>query len=255
MIRKMDYKEPLEMLVEILVDVQLEGSFEKYSAPGWSEGTACEEVINAVRLIGDGEWLSEHYAEGAAQGNAEKWLTEYLEGKSVPLPTDKRAEPKVKTKKSSRSDVSVPLDKSLPEALQEYLSHQPNELRERLSKRLKDGATLKKFVQNINDTAMAIGLCIVPDVDDRAFETAEKPYMAPEALADEDMLAMSRYFLVELSEELFDNYGVAGPQLKIARARSKWFNDHLVAPANKTLARKAPPAKRAASKPKPKTKG
>ena len=250
--RKLNYKEPLEMLVEILVDVQLEGSFEKYDAPHWSEGTACEEVINAVRLIGDGEWLSEHYAVGAAQGNAEQWLTEYLQGKSVPLPTDK-AVPK-KTKNASKTSSAASIDPSLPEAIQEYLSNVSAKIRDRLSERLSDDGTLDKFVKHMEDLGMGIGLCLAPNVTEKMFMSTEKPFMDPAALADIDMLLMSRYHLVDCAEELFEVYEVSGPQLKTARARCKWFCDNLVAPDGKTASKAAPAAKNSTAKSKPKTK-
>lgn len=45
MVRKQDYKKPINVLAAFLV----EGSLDRYNTPGWDEGTACEELTVGKR--------------------------------------------------------------------------------------------------------------------------------------------------------------------------------------------------------------
>lgn len=76
-------------MVELLAYLQVEGYLRGVRLPQWAPGTSVEELLNAIRLIGDGEWLSDHcYPECSPQDAADRWLRNFVSGREVDVPSD-----------------------------------------------------------------------------------------------------------------------------------------------------------------------
>lgn len=75
---------------EILVYLATLGVFDKIPLPDWAEGTLMfEPTWNALKMLGDGEWLEKFgYNEGTS-ANCDEWFRQFCAGVKVPTPSDK----------------------------------------------------------------------------------------------------------------------------------------------------------------------
>ena len=78
----------VESLIELLVGLQLDGSLSSAPTPDWARGTSVEEIYDALRLLGDGEWLAGFYQGCGSYESADRWLSDFFQGKEVPTPGD-----------------------------------------------------------------------------------------------------------------------------------------------------------------------
>jgi hypothetical protein len=81
--------DPLRTVSELLSHLQLQGVLDGLEVPHWATGgTSVEELILALRMAGNGEWLTEVHEGYEAPEAMDKWIMAFLEGESVPTPTD-----------------------------------------------------------------------------------------------------------------------------------------------------------------------
>ena len=77
-----------ESLIEMLVGLQLDEKFRVEPAPEWAAGTSVEEIFQALRILGDGAWLEGRYEGCGIYDSADRWLSDFFIGKTVPTPGD-----------------------------------------------------------------------------------------------------------------------------------------------------------------------
>lgn len=80
----------IESLMEFLVGLQLDEGLASGPTPPWAKGTSAEEIFEALRTLGDGEWLVGFYDGHGAYESAERWLTDFFSGREVPTPEGAR---------------------------------------------------------------------------------------------------------------------------------------------------------------------
>lgn len=75
-------------IVQLLSALQIDGHLDLVELPDWAVGTSVSELFDAIRLIGDGEWLEQHYPDLGNYEAADDWIEKYMKGKEVPSPED-----------------------------------------------------------------------------------------------------------------------------------------------------------------------
>lgn len=76
----------IQALVEMLVGLRLDEGLGSAAAPEWALGTSVEEIFHALRTLGDGAWLDGVYEGYGVYDSADRWLTDFFEGREVPTP-------------------------------------------------------------------------------------------------------------------------------------------------------------------------
>lgn len=80
--------DPLYTVSQLLSYLQLEGHLDNLEVPDWATGgTTVEELIEALRLLGNGEWLQEYKGGGVLEA-ADDWIMDLLKGKPVVTPDE-----------------------------------------------------------------------------------------------------------------------------------------------------------------------
>lgn len=80
---------PMRTVAELLSYLQIEGHLDGIEVPHWATGgTSVEELMLALRAVGDGEWLQEVYPTYGPAEAADKWILGFLSGEEVVSPND-----------------------------------------------------------------------------------------------------------------------------------------------------------------------
>lgn len=194
--RKFAKIDPLGSVAELLVALHLDGHLDGASLPDWASGTSVEEVFDAVRSLGDGQWLGDVYRDCGQQEASDRWLTTFLRGEPVPT----RADAEVLSDDVSTSD-----------AVEEYI-------REALTGR--DATAFRKALKTkaFKDSAEAVAYCLSETVaasfiiPDAAFKTlkSRQRLLEPEIAADARLAAMIESVLSRAPANIYVDMAAAG---------------------------------------------
>jgi len=75
---------------ELLVYAASKGALKNLEVPDWATGgTNFEEMLNALKTLGKGEWLEDFkgYGQGLPE-DGDRWFREWCAGRKVPSPSD-----------------------------------------------------------------------------------------------------------------------------------------------------------------------
>lgn len=92
----------IQSLVELLIGMQFDERLIPSSTPDWAIGTSVEEIFQALRILGNGEWLDGRYQGFGIYDNADRWLRDFFDGKPVPTWADATEEPAAANGKTLR---------------------------------------------------------------------------------------------------------------------------------------------------------
>lgn len=198
--RQMRHISALESVSQLLVELQIGGHLDGFELPEWAKGTSVEEAFNAVRYIGDAEWLDGVYEGYGAQESADRWLEDFLIG--TPVPDKEEAESNAGNASGGCGDESEEDEPDLRPSIYEFLDAIPKGLAARFKKRFEhedgfDAAAL----QNLQAVGLAMGASF--GADDRQWPTLQDQFtfLDPESAGDPDLAVMSKHFLVDHSDE------------------------------------------------------
>lgn len=81
----------LNTVAQLLSYLQLQGHLRGVEVPDWATGgTSVEELMRALRGIGDGEWLQQVYPTHGPAEAADKWILGFWAGEEVASPRDRK---------------------------------------------------------------------------------------------------------------------------------------------------------------------
>ena len=82
----------MNTVAQLLSYLQIQGHLVGVQVPDWATGgTSVEELMLALRGLGDAEWLQHVYPNLGPAEAADKWILDFLEGKEVASPRDKKS--------------------------------------------------------------------------------------------------------------------------------------------------------------------
>lgn len=197
----------MDSVCQLLVELQLGGHLDGVELPGWATGTSVEEVFKAVRYIGDAEWLDGVHENLGPQESAELWLEHFLMGKEVP--DIEEAEVIIRNSEASGDDASEHDAPDLRKSVYEFLDNIPKDLATRFKSRFEHEEGFEAIaVQNMQAVGLALASCL--GADDKQFSAvqAQFTFLNPESTGDQDLAVMTKYFLVDYSEEFLDGVDV-----------------------------------------------
>lgn len=227
----MQRKSPIDILhsvSELLVQLQLNGCLDSVVVPDWVKGTSVEELLDAVRYLGEGEWLEGYYPGRGLQESADHWLHQFMIGHVVP--TREQANAFKSANRScdgGQSDEVVVADGDGEafriDSLKEYLAHASKSAAARLIKRIDNEAGFRAVVlKNIEALAEALA-CAVMQTDDEFLKAkGDFIFLKSHAVVDKDLVGVSKFFLDAKSgvlDYLCDAFGVADSERTTARKR------------------------------------
>ena len=83
---------PMRTVAEFLSYLQIEGHLDGIEVPHWATGgTSVEELMLALRGVGDAEWLQQVYPMHGPAEAADKWIFDFLAGNEVASPRDRKS--------------------------------------------------------------------------------------------------------------------------------------------------------------------
>lgn len=180
LIRK-SHIDPLRTVSELLSHLQLEGMLDDLEVPHWATGrTSVEELILALRTVGDGEWLTEVYERHGPAEAADKWILTFLAGESVPTPDDL----------AGGEEPELP---SMGVVKAQFFAALPGE-EERVRARLDDARDLAELgPRHISELAQSMAACAV--MPESEYASHEHPCLDRSRIVDRDLLAVSLFHL------------------------------------------------------------
>jgi hypothetical protein len=188
--------DPLRTVSELLSHLQLEGVLDGLEVPHWATGgTSVEELILALRMAGDGEWLTEVYKGHGTPEAMDKWIMAFLEGETVPTP----------------NDLHEAMDSELPnmESVKAYFVAALPDEKERIIARLDDPSDLAMLgPQHIVELAQSMASCAVLPEDE--YELHEHRCLDRTRMEDLDLLAVSLFYLGK--EDVLEEFGSLGEE-------------------------------------------
>ena len=178
-------------MIELLSYAQVEGHLCGVDVPHWATDTSVEELIEALRLIGDGTWLldMEDYGDISAQNAADKWLRDFMEGRPVRHPDDPR--PQAAGAPTSQADDGGNPDAAV--SLAEYLEQLSPEARKRWEKRLASANFASAAHGCIESMAELLATCGV--AEEAAFLEYRSPLLHSGQPIDKDLRALASHLL------------------------------------------------------------
>lgn len=216
-------------MAELLSFLQVDGRLRDVAVPHWATDTSVEELLDALRLIGDGEWLVEmpEYSGHSPQDAADKWLRNFMEGRPVCHPDDSRHD-------SNAASTTAPVFAGMDEAesecseasLAEYVATLSPTARTRFTKRLETPAFKSAALNQIMIMGKTLTLCAL--ADERLFLAERDTLVQPGDAIDKDLRAMSLYYLApENRAAMFQHFLEHGADLGRAEKRAKEIHGKL----------------------------
>lgn len=211
--RKMTHIPALDSMCQLLAELQLGGHLNGVELPDWATGTSVEEVFNAVRHIGDAEWLDGVYDGYGPQQSADRWLEEFMNGKEVPDIDDAK---RLSAGDAREFDIDAYLanvedcdeeEAQARKGIAEFLSSIPESDSHRFKQRLEQTAGFyTAAVHNINVLGMAMAASLA--VDDEKFSSlnAQFTFLEPAAAGDPQLAQMSKHYLIDNYDSFLDAF-------------------------------------------------
>jgi len=203
--RKFTNIPPLHSMSELLVALQLDGRLDDVELPDWAPGTSVAEVFDAVRLLGDGEWVGEAYPDYGTTEACDHWLSEFLQGKSVPLPDDPSS--------ASEEEVSNLIDEYIANALTAKEATAFRKALKAVNFKSLAGETLVS-ISELTASAFVAG-----DVDFKKSK-AKMPLLQPKMAVDPLLAAMAE-FMASKCDGIFEQFREAGIPGDAARGKKR----------------------------------
>lgn len=207
----------LYTVAQLLSHLQLNGHLDNIAVPDWAEGgTSVEELMEALRVLGNGRWLVDADDGRGAEEAADQWLLEFFQGSAVPSRED------LKPKSHSRDHYSgAEIDEPAGDftgMLEAYFEMLPENHQQRARARLlNEKDFLKIATKHIHGISDSLAVCALAPDDD--FQAHSHECLEPEAMSDQDLRAMAIFFLQH--EETLQASAEFGPDaVTNARRRS-----------------------------------
>lgn len=178
-------------MIELLSYMQVEGHLSGVEVPHWATDTSVEELLEALRLIGNGAWLLDmgNYGDISAQDAADTWLRDFMEGRPVCHPDDPR-------RHAAGAQTSQAEDGGSPDAavsLAEYVEQLSPATRRRWEKRLASANFVSAAHACIESMAELLATCGV--ADEAAFLEYKSPLLHSGQPIDKDLRALASHLL------------------------------------------------------------
>ena len=200
--------------------MQMEGHLRGVDVPHWATDTSVEELLEALRLIGDGAWLLDmgNYGDISAQDAADKWLRDFMEGRPVCHPDDLRRH----AADAPTSEADDGENQNAAVSLAEYLEQLNPAERKRWEKRLASGNFVSAAHACIESMAELLATCGV--AEEAAFLEYRSPLLHSGQPIDQDLRALASHLLSpENRALLFETIRPYGCDLGRAEKRVRAF--------------------------------
>lgn len=199
--------EPLSAVVDLLVNLQLEGHLDGIELSAATPGSTLETLLNTVQSIGDGAWISIDTPDQSDDDAARGWLHDFLAGKNVPV----------------QSEESVAYNQWLDQIIKEYKNELGFPSVQTFEFRYSNDRDFRSKVRNVSATlGLAYGNCT--DLTDEEFSKLrvnDFPFLSPETLSDPDLVKMIDRTLSTILPKTFRRSGLEEGSLAIAISRAE----------------------------------
>ena len=84
--------DPMDTVSQLLSYLQIEGHLDGIEVPDWATGgTSVEELMLALKAVGNGDWLQQVYPTHGPAEAADRWIQDFLSGGEVASPSDRKS--------------------------------------------------------------------------------------------------------------------------------------------------------------------
>lgn len=198
---------------QLLAHLQISGYLDNLDVPDWADGTSVEELINALKTLGEGEWLITPSNESAPD-LAGRWVCLYLDGARVPTPDETIAGIEPIFARAAAGD----LEESIPSLLEYAHTLDENQKQAFIKRSTSDAKFARAMLEHTDGLAMTNAACVA--LSRAKYEAYEHRCLSPESLTDPDMLQMTLTVLT--SKRVFDEMAELGEKaVKQGKSRAK----------------------------------